>query len=45
MGKEQAVVRIKELKWLRLIDNGNSLATVLFRGAEVSCIAVIVTQY
>lgn len=27
VGKEQSVVRIKELKWLKLIENGNSLAT------------------
>lgn len=29
MGKEQAVIRIKELKWLRLMENGNSLATAV----------------
>lgn len=29
MGKEQAVIRIKELKWLRLVENGNSLATAV----------------
>lgn len=29
MGKEQAVIRIKELKWLRLMEDGNSLATAV----------------
>jgi len=45
MGKEQAVIRIKELEWLSLIEDGSSLATVLYCGVEVCCIAVIMTHY